>query len=83
MMGKQTDCFVATFYRFASLDDHVVPAIAQRGAKTWGSRHHFAGHRGHHAPSRAPDSVLELLDFGPIPARRVDLEESSSHGHRS
>ncbi len=81
-----TDCFVATFYRFASLDDHVVlrdriearcQDLGIRGIillATEGINATVSGTR---------DSVLELLDFLKSDPRLAELtwKESSSHGH--
>ena len=81
-----TDCFVATFYRFASLDDHVVlrdriearcQDLGIRGIillATEGINATVSGTR---------DSVLELLDFLKSAPRLAELtwKESSSHGH--
>ena len=81
-----TDCFVATFYRFASLDDHVVlrdriearcQDLGIRGIillATEGINATVSGTRA---------SVLELLDFLKSDPRLAELtwKESSSHGH--
>jgi len=81
-----TECFVATFYRFASLDDHVVlrdriearcQDLGIRGIillATEGINATVSGTRA---------SVLELLDFLKSDPRLAELtwKESSSHGH--
>ena len=81
-----TDCFVATFYQFASLDDHVVlrdriearcQALGIRGIillATEGINATVSGTR---------TSVLELLDFLKSDPRFAELswKESSSQGH--
>jgi len=81
-----TDCFVATFYQFASLDDHVVlrdriearcQELGIRGIillATEGINATVSGTRA---------AVLELLDFLKSDPRLAELswKESSSQGH--